>query len=161
MEEVVHPRAWRHRHPRTFRLGAWYALGAVCLTALWLAALSVAPQVGLTHRYSYPAGAATEPVIEERVTAVDLKFIDTQGRPARDYRVRWEGVWFSPRAERVDFYAGADDGATVRVNGEIVLERNPAVGVHTAARTVELEAGAHRLQVDCWQDGGGASRNVQ
>ena len=153
--------AWRRQHPRAFRLGFWYVLGAVSLTALWLAALGVAPDPGLTRSYWHPIEGETESVVEERVTAIDLEFIDEQDRSTRDYRVRWEGVWFSPQAERVDFYAGADDRVILRVDGEAVLERNPGVGMHTVARTVELEAGAHQLQVDYWQDGGGAYLNVQ
>ena len=51
---------------------------------------------------------------------------------------------FLPRAESIDFYAGADDGVILRVDGETVLEPNPAVGMHTETRTVELKAGAHR-----------------
>ena len=121
----------------------------------------LAPDAGLTRSYWYPVDAATEPIIEEHVTAVDLAFIDEGNRPTRNYRVRWHGVWFSPRAERVDFYAGADDGVILRVDGDTVLERNPAVGMHTVARTVELAAGAHRLEIDHWQDGGARSLNVQ
>ena len=33
--------------------------------------------------------------------------------------------------------------------------------MHTVARTVELAAGAHRLEIDHWQDGGARSLNVQ
>ena len=98
---------WRGWHPRVSRAGSWYLLGAVSLTLLWLASVGLAPDAGLTRSYWYPVDAATEPVIEERVTAVDLAFIDEGNRPTRNYRVRWQGVWFSPRAERVDFYAGA------------------------------------------------------
>ena len=151
----------RRWYPSAFRAGSWYWLGAVSLTLLWLAALGLAPEAGLTRSYWYPVGAATEPIIEEHVTAVDLAFIDERNRPTRNYRVRWHGVWFSPRAERVDFYAGADDGVIVRVDGDTVLERNPAVGMHTVARTVELGAGAHRLEIDHWQDGGARSLNLQ
>ena len=153
--------AWRRRHPRAFRIGFWYSLGAVSLTVFWPAALGLAPDAGLTRSYWYPGDAATEPIIEERITAIDLAFIDERHRPTRNYRVRWDGVWFSPRAERVDFYAGADDGVILRVDGETVLERSPAVGMHTVGRTVELGAGAHRLEIEHWQDGGGRSLNVQ
>ena len=152
---------WRRQHPRAFRLGFWYLLGAASLTALWLAVLGVAPDAGLTRSYWYPDGASTEPVVAERITAVDLTFIDEQGQSTRNYRVRWEGVWFSPRAERLDFYAGADDGVVVRVDGETVLERDPAVGMHTEGRTVDLGASAHRLEIEHWQAGGGQSLNVQ
>ena len=152
---------WRRWDHRAFRSGSWYWLGAVSLTVLWLATVGLAPDTGLTRSYWYPVGAATEPIIEERITAIDLAFIDEGNRPTRNYRVRWHGVWFSPRAERVDFHAGADDGVTLRVDGDTVLERSPAVGMHTVARTVELAAGAHRLEIDHWQDGGARSLDLQ
>ena len=149
------------RRPSALRSGSWYWLGAISLTLFWLAALGLAPDTGLTRSYWYPVDAATEPSIDERITGIDLAFIDEGNRATRNYRVRWHGVWFSPRAERVDFQAGADDGVIVRVDGEAILERNPALGMHTVARTVELGAGAHRLEIDHWQDGGGRSLNVQ
>ena len=152
---------WHRWHPRAFRIGFWYFLGAVSLTVLWLATVGLAPATGLTRSYWYPGDAATDPIIDERITAVDLAFIDQRNRPTRNYRVRWDGVWFSPRAERVDFYAGADDGVILRVDGDTILERSPAVGMHTVARTVELAAGAHRLEIEHWQDGGARSLNVQ
>ena len=144
-----------------FRIGFWYLLGAISLTVLWPAALGLAPDAGLTRSYWYPVNASTEPIIDEHITAIDLAFIDERHWPTRNYRVRWDGVWFSPRAERVDFYAGADDGVILRVDGDTILERNPAVGMHTVARTVELAAGTHRLEIEHWQDGGARSLNVQ
>ena len=140
--------------PRT--AGAWCVLGAVALTLLWLPTRSLAPPTGLTRSYSFRG--STVSVVAEHVTDVDLAFLDEQNRPVRNYRVRWEGIWFSPRAERVDFFAGADDGVVVRVDGEIVLER--AVGMRTASSTVQFEAGAHRFEIDHWQLGGGRYLNV-
>ncbi|MXZ71401.1 MAG: sulfatase-like hydrolase/transferase [Acidobacteria bacterium] len=159
--EIAVLAAWRRRYPHAFRVGFWYLLGAVSLTVLWPAAVALAPDAGLTRSYWYPDDALTEPVVAQRITAVDLAFIAEQGQPTRNYRVRWEGVWFSPRAERVDFLAGADDGVILLVDGETVLERSPAGGMHTEARTVELEAGPHRLEIEHWQAGGGRSLNVQ
>ena len=153
--------AWHRWHASAFRIGFWYLLGATSLTVLWLAAIGLAPDVGLTRSYWYPVDAATEPLIDERVTAIDLSFIDTHNRPTLYYRVRWQGVWFSPRAERVDFHAEADDGVILRVDGETILERSPAVGMHTAVRTIDLAAGAHRLEIDHWQHSGARSLSVQ
>ena len=153
--------AWRRRHPRAFRIGFWYSLGAVSLTVFWLAALGLAPEAGLTRSYWYPVDASAEPIIDERITAVDLAFIDERNRPTQNYRVRWHGVWFSPRAERVDFHAEADDGVILRVDGDTILERSPAVGMHMLARTVELGAGAHRLEIDHWQHGGARLLDLQ
>ena len=144
----------RRPHPPIPRAGAWYLAGAVSLTLVWIAARSLAPAVGLTRSYQYPLGGSTLPVVAERVTTVDLAFIDEQDRPDRDYQVRWHGVWFSPRSERIDFFAGADDGVVVRIDGEVVVERSPAVGMHMAAGTVQLDAGPHRLEIGHWQRGG-------
>ena len=145
----------------TSRRAALVTRARVSLTVFWPAALGLAPDAGLTRSYWYPVNASTEPIFEERITAIDLAFIDERNRPTRNYRVRWEGVWFSPRAERVDFHAGADDGVILRVDGDTVLERSPAVGMHTVARTMELEAGAHRLEIEHWQDRGARSLTVQ
>ena len=69
-------------------------------------------------------------------------------------------VFSSPGTERIDFHAGADDGVVVRIDGELVLERNPAVGMHTTSRTVQLDAGSHRLEIEHWQHGGGRALHV-
>ena len=49
----------------------------------------------------------------------------------------------------------------MRIDGEVVLERHPAVGMHTEMRSVALEAGAHTLEIDHWQRGAARYLNVQ
>ena len=147
-----------------------YLSGAVLSTFAWFLAFGLAPTEGFTRSYYYPLPRDADPialdvrnlhVIEEHTNTVDLAFIDELGRPNREYFVRWRGVWFSPRHERVEFSAGADDGVIVRVDGEILLERHPAVGMHTVDHSVELEAGAHTLEIDHWQRGGARQLEVQ
>ena len=149
---------------------ALYLTGAVLLTLVWLLARSFAPAGGLTRSYYYPLPRDANPraldtrrlpVVEEPAAGVDLAFLEELHRPVRDYFVRWRGVWFSPRPERIDFRAGADDGVIVRIDGEVVLARHPAVGMRTAMRSVALEAGAHALQIDHWQRGAARRLNVQ
>lgn len=158
----------RRRLPALSHTGRWYLAGAVALTVVWLAVRGFAPATGLTRSYHYPYAPLdrstepvleelTTPVVEDGVTAVDLAFIDQRSHPTRNYLVRWRGAWFSPRAERIDFHAAADAGVVVRLDGEIAIERNPRTGMATAVRTVELDAGFHRLEIDHWQYGG-ASR---
>ena len=147
-----------------------YLSGAVLSTFVWFLAFSLAPTEGFTRSYYYPLPRDADPialdvgnlhVIEERADTVDLTFIDELARPTREYFVRWRGVWFSPRQERVKFSAGADDGVIVRVDGEILLERHPAVGMSTEDQSVELEAGAHTLEIDHWQRRGARQLEVQ
>ena len=153
-------------------VGRWYLAGAVSLTVLWLVVRGFAPATGLTRSYHYPYTTLdrstepvlellTTPVVEERITAVDLAFIDARSHPARNYLVRWNGVWFSPRPERIDFHAAADDGVVLRLDGEVVIERNSEAGMATAVRTVELDAGAHRLDIDHWQHGGASRLHLE
>lgn len=141
----------------------WYLAGAVSLTVLWLVARSFTPPIGLTRSYHYPYAPLDRsiepvleelatPVVEERITAVDLAFIDERSHPQRNYLVRWNGVWLSRRPERIDFHADADDGVVVRLDGEVVIRRNRGDG--PTMRTVELDAGAHRLEIDYWQHSG-------
>ena len=150
-------------------VGRWYLAGAVSLT---VPLAGRAPATGLTRSYHYPYATLdrstepvlellTTPVVEERITAVDLAFIDARSHPARNYLVRWNGVWFSPRPERIDFHAAADDGVVLRLDGEVVIERNSEAGMATAVRTVELDAGAHRLDIDHWQHGGASRLHLE
>ncbi|MCY4658374.1 MAG: hypothetical protein OXF93_00985 [Acidobacteria bacterium] len=161
---------------RRFRLpvarGGWAPVlaAAVVLTLVWLVARSLAPAGGLTRSYHYPLPRDADPLaldvrdlpaIEEAAAGVDLDFLDPLGRPGRNYFVRWRGVWFSPRAEQFDLWAGADDGVVVRVDGRVVLERHPAVGMHGESRSVALAPGAHALEIDHWQRAGGRGLRVQ
>ena len=163
---------WRVRVPLPGASGvtSHYILAGVLLTLVWLLVRGLAPAGGLTRSFHYPLAPAANPLrldiaripaAEERAADVDLAFLDELRRPTRHYFVRWRGVWFSPRAERIALWAGADDGVVVRIDGEIVHERHPAVGMHTVTRSVALEAGPHTLEIDHWQRGGGRSLHVQ
>ena len=160
----------RFRFPVARGGGAAFLAAAVVLTLVWLLARSLAPAGGLTRSYHYPLPRDADPLaldvrdlpaIEEAAAGVDLDFLDPLGRPGRNYFVRWRGVWFSPRAEQFDLWAGADDGVVVRVDGRVVLERHPAVGMHGESRSVALAPGAHALEIDHWQRAGGRGLRVQ
>ena len=152
--------------------GGWAPVlaAAVAVTLVRLLARSLAPEGGLTRSFHYPLPRSANPLAlevrdlpatEEAAGGVDLDFLDELRRPVRDYFVRWRGVWFSPRAERFDLSAAADDGVVVRVDGRVVLERHPAVGMHGESRSVALAPGAHALEIDHWQRGGARALRVQ
>ncbi len=156
--------------PGTSAVTSHYILAGVLLTLVWFLVRGLAPAGGLTRSFHYPLSPAANPlrldiarvpVAEERAANIDLAFLDELPWPARHYFVRWRGVWFSPRAERIALWAGADDGVVVRIDGENVIERHPAVGMHTETRSVALEAGPHTLEIDHWQRGGGRSLHVR
>ena len=160
----------RFRLRRPSRFGEWYLAGAILLTLAWLLARSLAPAGGLTRSYYHPLprdanppalDTRTLPVVEEPAAGVDLAFLEELDPPIRDYFVRWRGVWFSPRPERIDFRASADDGVIVRIDGAVVLDHRPAVGRRTEMRSVALEAGAHALEIQHWQRGAAPRLRVE
>lgn len=159
----------RLRLAASFGARTGYLAGAVLLTLVWLLARALAPEVGLIRSfYPLPRQAnplsldvAGLPAMTEAAAGVDLAFLDEPGRLTRDYFVRWHGVWFSPRAERIDLWAGADDGVVVRLDGDVVHARHPGVGMHSVPRTLDLAAGSHDLEIDHWQRGGGRGLTVR
>ena len=120
----------------------------------------IAGRIGVIESlYSSPdfGGAA---LLSRRVTTIDLSF-DGAGveAPERLFSVRWTGLW-DVQSDHVDLYAGADDEVAVFVDDQLVLERNPRVGMGTEGRTLHLARGLHRLRVEFVQYGGGANLNV-
>ena len=139
-----------------------YALGGLALTVIaGLLTLWLTTEGGLTA--SFYRGSVGEDLLFRRTTEdIDLRFLDDDpGLPRRFFRVRWEGVWYRPRSEDVDVYAGSDDRVLVTIDGRLVLERSLAEGMHTVSRTLPLSAGFHDLVVDYEQYGGGYSLNIQ
>ena len=49
----------------------------------------------------------------------------------------------------------------VRIDGEVVLDHRPAVGMRTEMRSVALEAGAHALEIHHWQRGAAPRLRVE
>ena len=156
--------------PRAARLISWYVAGALLLTLAWLLALALAPAAGLTRSFYYGLPRDADPLaldlreltaVEDLAEDVDLAFLERYDWLTRDYFVRWRGVWFSPRAERIDVHASAEDGVVVRVDGTVLIEHHRAAGTDPETRSVELGAGAHTLEIDYWQRGESRRLSVQ
>ncbi|GMU63955.1 MAG: hypothetical protein AMXMBFR36_02290 [Acidobacteriota bacterium] len=73
------------------------------------------------------------------------------------FSVRWSGWWRVGRAGEYRFAVDADDGAWVRLDGELVIDTEGRFGAPVAERTVALEPGYHALEV-AYRQGDGESR---
>ena len=140
---------------------ALYAVAATGLT--WLShALDVRlkTETGLIQTFD-----VTEPerrrVFSRTVQDIDLDFLqDDPTLPTRFFEAEWNGVWYVPEHRELELYAGADDFVAVRIDRELVLIRNVAVGTSTISAPLSLGAGFHRVRVRYRQDRGGYSLHV-
>ena len=145
------------------RLVCWYLCVVATLTVLSgvLHGL-IAPPMGLVRTFYATSGFSGEPLSQDRTTEISLAFLDQDPTlPRRFISVEWRGFWFLPQAQTVDVYAGADDRVDVLVDGQLVLQRSPRLGMHTIGETITLSAGSHTVTVRYEQDGGGMHLNVQ
>ena len=138
-------------------------LGVAVVLTLVSAAVHglIAPATGLVRTFYPETGFSGEPLFQDRTSELSLAFLDEDPTlPRRFFSVEWNGFWFLPRATTVELYAGGDDRVDVAVDGQRVLRRNIAVGMHTVGETITLSAGAHEILVRYAQEGGGASLNI-
>ena len=98
----------------------------------------------------------------EVVDDISLDFIAASvGFPQQSFSVRWDGYWYFPDERTVDIYAVGDDRVVVRVDDEVILERDTASESNLVSQTRTLPAGLHHLEVRFEQRGGGYGMGVQ
>jgi hypothetical protein len=136
-------------------------LAALGASVLWLLlAFALRTPSGLTRTVyrdiGFGGGAAHVDVVPD----IDLRFTDRPHGSRRFFSARWAGVWHVDRAGAYDLFLGADDGAVLRIDGEVLLERGAAVGFPTTSVSRELTAGPHRIEVDYEQRAGGMFLNA-
>jgi len=73
------------------------------------------------------------------------------------FSVRWSGTWRVARGGEYRLTVEADDGAWLRLDGDLVLDSEGRFGAPVAARAVQLEPGFHAIEIG-FRQGDGASR---
>lgn len=135
----------------------------VCL--LLIAALAIVDVVkrsptGIQRQVFDEPGLAGRTVGVDRVPAIRLDGPGVGTLPERMFSVRWTGFWVARHSGEYQFLLGADDGATLRIDGRIVHQRDSDVGFGTTPVRVSLDAGVHELDVAYDQRGGGSFLNL-
>ncbi|MBI3858587.1 MAG: hypothetical protein HY293_23115 [Planctomycetes bacterium] len=111
----------------------------------------------------YHAGIAlSDP--RRRVVDGDLVFEWTgpawEGGPADQFSIRWTGGVRAPARGRYLVDVQSDDGVRVSVGGRLVVSNWTAHAPMTDAAICELEPGYFPIQVDYYEQGGGAYLRV-
>jgi hypothetical protein len=134
---------------------------ALLLTGLWLLLdrwLGI-PTGATRTLYSEPAFGGETRV--DVVPDITLDFTVGAHAPRRNFSVWWSAVWYVERAGRYDLHLGADDRGLMRVDGEVVIERNAIAGFPTTLVTRDLTAGPHTIEVEYEQRGGRLFLNAE
>lgn len=130
--------------------------------ALFLLAGPTAHQTGLKRSVYTQVGFRGAPRIADISPDISLNFlVDDPLLSNRDFSARWHGFWYLPAAASVDLYGAGDDRLDIWLDGELVIRRNPPADMHTIARTLTLEPGAHEILIEYQQFGGGAALSVE
>jgi len=90
----------------------------------------------------------------DAVPGIDLDFLTTAHAPRRFFSARWKTVWYVERAGTYDLSLGADDRGVLRLDGDVVLERNATVGYNIDSVPRDLSVGPHTIEVEYEQLGG-------
>lgn len=151
-------------------MAGWHVRAPARRSRLLLCALVVTVATGLASLWRPPHGLVEElhdaPGLGGRVLRTriapgpSLDGLHETGLPRRHFSVRWRGYWFVARDGAYDVHLGADDAATVSIDGRLVHERNEAVGFGTTRRTIRLGEGSHAIEVTYEQLAGGSFLNV-
>lgn len=149
--------------PAAARSARTWIVGLLIYLAV-AAALTIASRVldarqmfptGLT-RTIYEGNPATGTPLGQTVTPdIDLAFLENDpALPRRMFAVRWEGVWVRSAPEWVDIFAGGDDEVQVRLDDQVIIDRNAPLGRGELMARMLLPEGSHRLEVVYQQQGG-------
>lgn len=86
---------------------------------------------------------------------IDLSFLEADpSLPRRYFSVRWDGVWVRSEPRWIDLFAGGDDEVIVRVDDQVVIDRNAPLGRGELMARFLLPEGNHRLEIVYRQLGG-------
>ena len=149
--------------PAAIRRKRWWIVGLILYVAV-AAAFSITSRV-LDARQKFPTGltrtiyegdVSSGRTISQTVTPdIDLAFLDANpALPRRLFSVRWEGIWLRPDARWVDVFAGADDEVVVKLDDQVVIDRNAPLGRGDLMARFLMPEGNHRLEVVYQQHGG-------
>ena len=142
----------------------YYEWTGVASAKLWWTRVGDEPGTGTSWRgeyYGNPNLSGT-PALVRYDDDIDFDWdrgSPTSAIPANDFSVRWtRAVSFD--AARYNFFAKADDGVRVYVDGQLVIDQWRLATGSTHKGSVQMAAGTHRIKVEYYEHTGLASIDV-
>lgn len=115
---------------------------------------SAPPTHGLLGRYYQGEAWAGEPVFTRVDPVLLFAWPEAEPWPA-PFSVRWTGSLLAPRSGVYLLKLAADDGVRLWIDDVMAGEATTPDAANLLEAQVELAAGAHRIQIDFFQRGGG------
>lgn len=83
------------------------------------------------------------------------------GERRDNFGVIFDTYLLVPQDGRYTFHLGSDDGSRLLIDGEVVATMDGVHPVQYASNAIELKAGAHELQIEFFEGGGGEELYLQ
>ncbi len=135
-----------------FRRRVLLGLGILCILTL-LAWFGAPLQSGLTGRYYDNPDWSGSPIRIARDRAFDLSRMMREFPDISEYySIHWSGSLLIPQTGTYQFGTRSDDGSTVTVNGQIVVDNSGVHGLQEQVGTITLSPGIVPVQIRYMQD---------
>ena len=118
---------------------------------------------GLSRNYYEHALSSTRGLVQLQPVKRDIAAqigIPDYARP-ESFALTFDGYARVPADGLYDFHLQSDDGAVLRIDGEIVIDRDGPQSLGESAGQVGLAAGLHAISLKYFQDDGGKGLNLR
>lgn len=121
---------------------------------------------GIEVEYFYPSGSnvamETLDKMEPKETGVVPEIVmNVPQRKQQDrFALRFTGNLFVPRTGNYTFYVASDDGSRIYLNDNLLIDNDGLHGIVQKKAEIDLPAGAHKLVVTYFDNGGGDALKV-
>ena len=139
------------------RRRALQLLGLLAILAAALAARAILTSSnGLRAEYvaDAPGGRLVRFLVDREITTSALAKA-WNGSPPAQFLVHWSGFLVVSRTGSYTFSTTSDDGSSVTIDGQVVVDNRGEHPARTATGRIQLQSGAHAVLIDYAQAGGG------
>jgi len=137
---------------RTFLFVVLLAL----LAATTAARATLAASMGLRAEFFTQSGTTrqTRFLIDREISTAAMAKA-WNGAPPSQFQVHWSGFVIVGRSGSYTFSTTSDDGSSVTIDGQLVVDNRGEHPAQTATGRIQLQPGAHAVLIDYMQAGGG------
>jgi hypothetical protein len=140
----------------TRRPAVWLTLVAALIAAAVSARSALQVTEGLQAEYfvdALPAGAPAVATLSPDISVTQI-VEDWNGAVPPAFRARWFGYLAVGRSGDYTFATTSDDGSTLAIDGQLIVDNGGVHGPQQATGRVRLEPGPHLVVIEYTQEGG-------